>query len=1046
MSSSSDDEPVPRPRNFGRDYGFYQQSSGFAIPRSMPQTASLEGMGDDVEEDFHDDFALSRFFENENSQTYAQFLNRDPGPDVPAAAPPMVTMQGVDIPESQTSGNATIEKALVQMLEIQNVVDANHQPTHFIHSWCDISAMTSVEAKRMIGVFFQNGYRDVEKSTWPIKAEINWGYNQQSANRYARAPQVLRPTIRIFHYVGLGYPPPEAHRIWLKDTSFSHGGWTRLNDLRSYLLPLCFCIFDCDRAAILRTFLMTLQASNMFDGRSTKVFFVLFSCAQNEMLRIPSHLPQNFFSCVLLSPGQAFSEVKHVKVADENAFVSLLDIVAESIALDSLPTDVFYRLFREHTSIASLWRRFLLAQRLMKEFGLHTQSIPEVADVSDHALWKQFDYGVMRLGEMNVIHFFSDLYLKHFDRVARPANYICALAATLLQVSTEKAAVLSKLAEFMVKSPANCELMASVLSCKYLGDFSAVARAQPSVFKNWSIVVSGIALTSVSLVKSIIGNSEDLAKHTIGKNDDELCAVYLTSILVCHKDGQSKMNCYIDSQTIEKLVPYLFTTSALSRQWVAILIHASIARYQVEPKSIGPSGIHAYASLLLHDNRKYTRAAGVAILTSLLAPNCPEFNRMVMKCAMKAALDGYSMIRLGFLYCAVRYTALNKDDCTEEGTYPLSFYIRQDLVKYASRETGEDKPLLRHVLVALSEDPDPTVREVAASILDDPLESAYLDAFQGHGTRIHQEAHMELFSRNERSTHMAARYDEELFGIDVLEMFEVRDMNQSKITFLGFDTTHTNVTCGCQDGTVWWGDNCWEVNDSVVSIVHLQYYTIAVATAAGDIYIFRSGIEKFLEVFRPSLAKPKSQTIMAVVPGSSKVFIAQGNNEILVWDLNALLLIDQITVASPPMQFVILQDKLLCALTHGSIVQIALDTHQIEREYAPHAGHRITKMLDSGENLCTVLENGAIYIWDTSDAPQLKSQEEHLIDIAIHKVYRKLIKITSDGAILTTNDSASISLCIEDKTPVCCCFDDLYPICAIGYSDGSYSTWRIPKT
>lgn len=49
---------------------------------------------------------------------------------------------------------------------------------------------------------------------------------------------------------------------------------------------------------------------------------------------------------------------------DTGAFVTLMDIIVESVAWNVLPVNVFHKLFRGDVGVASLWRRFLLAQRL----------------------------------------------------------------------------------------------------------------------------------------------------------------------------------------------------------------------------------------------------------------------------------------------------------------------------------------------------------------------------------------------------------------------------------------------------------------------------------------------------------------------------------------------------------------------------------------------------------------------------------------------------------------------------------------------------------
>lgn len=65
--------------------------------------------------------------------------------------------------------------------------------------------------------------------------------------------------------------------------------------------------------------------------------------------------------------------------------------VTDTIAWSSLPCALFQRLFRQDLLVASQFRNYLLACRLMQEFGCHPISQPSLPETSQHCMWQQWD-------------------------------------------------------------------------------------------------------------------------------------------------------------------------------------------------------------------------------------------------------------------------------------------------------------------------------------------------------------------------------------------------------------------------------------------------------------------------------------------------------------------------------------------------------------------------------------------------------------------------------------------------------------------------------
>jgi hypothetical protein len=142
-------------------------------------------------------------------------------------------------------------------------------------------------------------------------------------------------------------------------------------------------------------------------------------------------------------------------------------------------------------------------------------------------------------------------------------------------------------------------------------------------------------------------------------------------------------------------------SSPLVREWTALLIHAGIAFYQTadNPSFVQPSQVHA--------------AATVAILTSLMAPECHEFNLTLVHIALKAAV-----VRLALVYLVGRSIFLSST-ILPPNDRPLDWFVRKDAAAFMAQPVLAP-PRLRQLLVALSGDPSPQIRAIAENVLRDP--------------------------------------------------------------------------------------------------------------------------------------------------------------------------------------------------------------------------------------------------------------------------------------------------------------------------------------
>jgi hypothetical protein len=288
-------------------------------------------------------------------------------------------------------------------------------------------------------------------------------------------------------------------------------------------------------------------------------------------------------------------------------------------------------------------------------------------------------------------------------------------------------------------------------------------------------------------------------------------------------------------------------------------------------------------------------------------------------------------------------------------------------------------------------------------------------------------------------------------GLDLLEVLASpldSEEGPNRITVVSFDDSHGSISWGTEAGVVSWGRNSWRLQGtSIVSIVHLPMSTVVVGSADGRFYMFRDGVRDFLEAFQPSLSPTMGGVIATRVPGSSVTFVAQGNNEILVWDFGALLLIDRIRVPRPPIHLAVIGETLFCALDNGLILTVTTNTHKIESEIDFHVGKRIVRIGEYGHGLYSALDDGEVFLWNREPEfvpHSVRPAGEPIVDFVAHREFPSAVVLTATTASLVSlTGNADVEL-VSKVPPVCCCVDSLRPMAAIARADGTVEVWRLP--
>lgn len=156
----------------------------------------------------------------------------------------------------------------------------------------------------------------------------------------------------------------------------------------------------------------TPQITPVFPTASPLQDILLCACGEKELLPMNPELPADLFTSCLTTPirialrwyvlqknisrlnpdiDQDMIDKIPGTVTDRKSMLGELNwiftAVTDTIAWNSLPKEIFQRLFRQDLLVASLFRNFLLAERIMRSYGCHVCSRPALPPMFEHRLW-----------------------------------------------------------------------------------------------------------------------------------------------------------------------------------------------------------------------------------------------------------------------------------------------------------------------------------------------------------------------------------------------------------------------------------------------------------------------------------------------------------------------------------------------------------------------------------------------------------------------------------------------------------------------------------
>lgn len=577
----------------------------------------------------------------------------------------------------------TMDVALVLCLNIGTDPPdvAKASPCARKECWVDPFSMPAQKALETIGKTLQSQYE-----RWQARARYRQSLDPTvdeikqlcvSMRRHAKGDRAL------FHYNGHGVPRPTPNgEIWVFNKSYTQYIPLLVYDLQAWVGTPAIYVFDCSAAGLLLSHFEPLAAPGSGQGEA----IVLAACGPAEVLPLNPELCADVFTSCLTTPitialrwflSQNTMSMAHVdasfieripgKLTDRKTPLGELNwiftAITDTIAWNVLPKPLFQKLFRQDLLVASLFRNFLLAERIMKAAGSTPCSLPALPPTHHHPLWRSWDLAaescLNQLYKLSHPHphphaadslslqpsrFFAEqltafeVWLQFGSPSKPPPQQLPMVLQVLLsQVHRLRALVLLK--KFLDLGPWAVNLALSVGIFPYVLKLlqSPAAELRDVLVFIWTKILALDASCQVDLVKDdghsyfIANLAASLQQHqqhqqqyhhhaqassSVVPADQKVMSAFVLSV-ICDQCVQGQRSCL--SQYLHKICTNLLVDADEDvRKWVCLCLAKLWENYEDGKRVAIDDQVPRLLSLRLSDDRPEVRAAAACAFGALL--------------------------------------------------------------------------------------------------------------------------------------------------------------------------------------------------------------------------------------------------------------------------------------------------------------------------------------------------------------------------------------------------------------------------------------------
>ncbi|OHT17282.1 hypothetical protein TRFO_41141 [Tritrichomonas foetus] len=597
----------------------------------------------------------------------------------------------------------------------------------------------------------------------------------------------------LYHYIGYGFPVMQDSTIPCIDKKTGNYVNYPLKTLFESIKPPSLFIFDCSNASSAIIALEKAAYSKEIassEGNHVKEQFMTRSidwndwfclCATDIGEQLPSdpHLPNDFLTACIFTPVK-LAVVCHtlqfyrtsivtnnfpLDRVDDPLFnpdspisVSLeqtLSAIIDAIAVESLPAEMYRKLFRKDPMISLLFKRFVLAQYLLRSYQVHPVSRPNLPDLSIHPLWQHWKM-IIDIAITSTTCQFSSIYNNLFIRSMNSVvgflkrnqeSEISPSLITLLFYFPKDSELLPKVYSTLAQYAASSEDARGILSksAVFSSLFSALVSndLNNDVLHNLCYLIVSLLQNSPRFVHEIskfdLGNFPNrLFDQNLPSQTKSLIAVIISTFVSINESARSIA---VSKPFLTNIKTQLETSDPLLSLWLILIIRRMFDSYGYEYDVLYNSAIHTQIATFVHHNSHEVRAAALATLCCMLQQNEDNVNQQLFCLVFFTAFDPSYLVRYNFVLFLGRFLTFYRSLCNmpslpkgsfrhqsfssltnqlflNEGQFeykPFSFNVLSSL---ASTGVSIDKLVSIGIYLSdlLVEDPHPSVRSAAREI------------------------------------------------------------------------------------------------------------------------------------------------------------------------------------------------------------------------------------------------------------------------------------------------------------------------------------------
>lgn len=580
-----------------------------------------------------------------------------------------------------------------------------------IFAWFDAQTAFQSEYVQAVQTYFRVMYSKIRlnlKFFYSIAPTNERMQNLSSVKRQIPSGRIL------FHYIGHGFPKITPTNIWTSEKRSTDFRPFDLKEVFVRLRPPTWFIFDCSNAAVvIPTFIETAKKQPNISGVDWSDWFCICATDVGEELPSDPRIPRDFLTaCVLTSIKMAIvcHILQHYRVdlvgpnfpfevavqnlwgehAQDQRLSLILVAITDAIAADSLPPELYHKIFRCDRLSAVLFRHFLLAQYLLSPYKVHPKSHPELPDLSKHKLWHQWSAIIDTAICSSPIArpaFASDMFSRlaisfeqilQQDRLQLVRPYHLTILFHMLFTESTNNKPLFLLSEYAANPKSNPKILvlATVFHClirKLMEIDIDVAVLHSLGYLILYLLYHHPAFATEIRKEINVDHFPNLIFNTNLPENTRVLVIALVANLVVTNERIQQI-CTTGAY-LTKIREILADAPSRCALWYLILIRRSFHLFSPESDDFVLNGLHVQCACYIFHKASSCRAAAISAITCFLRPFESDVNGQLLFMVLPTFADASYLVRFHLLLLLKKFV-VSFDNCSDSINVPVPSFPR----------------------------------------------------------------------------------------------------------------------------------------------------------------------------------------------------------------------------------------------------------------------------------------------------------------------------------------------------------------------------------